>query len=253
MFNNMTLSDSAQQEGGLPSSVLFIVGLVVATVCLFLAMSLVEFQPTDQPLVTLVASNLEQSGVENPVTAVLLNFRSYDTLLEVAVLLIVALAVMPSGLQDAQQPFITVSKPRERSLVLEAFLRWLLPAIVVTSGYLLWTGASLPGGAFQAGALLAGAGILLLLAGHHSFNFNAPTARLLLVIGLAMFLLVGAGVILSSGIALAYPVAMSGILILVIEVAATLTIAAVLVLLFCALQIEPLGPQPNLGDKEKHL
>ncbi|TMN70681.1 hypothetical protein CWB87_24215, partial [Pseudoalteromonas maricaloris] len=104
-----------------------------------------------------------------------------------------------------------------------------------------------------AGALLAGAGILLLLAGHHSFNFNAPTARLLLVIGLAMFLLVGAGVILSSGIALAYPVAMSGILILVIEVAATLTIAAVLVLLFCALQIEPLGPQPNLGDKEKHL
>lgn len=252
MFNNMTLSDSAQQEADLPGSILLIVGMVVVAACLFLAISLVQFQSIDQPLVTLVASNLEQSGVENPVTAVLLNFRSYDTLLEVAVLLIVALAVMPFSLQVARQPFIKVSEPRKRSLILEAFLRWLLPAIVVTSGYLLWTGAALPGGAFQAGALLAGAGILLLLAGHHSFNFNAPTARLLLVVGLAMFLLVGAGVVLSSGIALAYPEVMAGTLILVIEVAATLTIAAILVLLFCALQIEPQHALANRVEEEKH-
>jgi multisubunit Na+/H+ antiporter MnhB subunit len=34
-----------------------------------------------------VADQLEKSGVTNPVTAVLLNFRGYDTLLEMVVLL----------------------------------------------------------------------------------------------------------------------------------------------------------------------
>ncbi|KAF7785686.1 hypothetical protein PRUB_a0042 [Pseudoalteromonas rubra] len=239
MFNDITLARNAEQQAGLSGGVLFVVGLVVGLVCLFLIFALINTPVAEQPLVALVASNLEQSGVQNPVTAVLLNFRSYDTLLEVAVLLIVALAVMPVSQEQSNQAFVTVSKPVQRRPVLEAFLRWLLPAIVVTSGYLLWTGAALPGGAFQAGALLAGAGILLLLAGHHSFNFNAMIARVLLVVGLAVFLLVGAAVIVSTGTALAYPVAWAGTLILIIEVAATLTIAAILVLLFCALHVAP--------------
>ena len=37
--------------------------------------------------------SLEQSGVSNPVTAVLLNYRGYDTLLEIAVLLLAIVAV----------------------------------------------------------------------------------------------------------------------------------------------------------------
>ncbi len=42
--------------------------------------------PTQAPgLNEAVASNLENSGVSNPVTAVLLNFRGYDTLLEMGV------------------------------------------------------------------------------------------------------------------------------------------------------------------------
>ncbi|WP_125780214.1 Na(+)/H(+) antiporter subunit B [Pseudoalteromonas rubra] len=252
MFNDLTLSRNTQQQASLPVGVLFLLVLAIAAACLFLIKALIDFGPAEQPLVTLVASNLAQSGVDNPVTAVLLNFRSYDTLLEVAVLLIVALSVIPASTEQSTLRFISVSVPTERSFVLEAFLRWLLPAIVVTSGYLLWTGAALPGGAFQAGALLAGAGILLLLAGHHSFNFNAPAARLLLVVGLAVFLLVGAAVILSSGIALAYPQAWAGILILVIEVAATLTIAAILVLLFCALQVEPPRAKYEGLIKEEH-
>jgi hypothetical protein len=38
-----------------------------------------------------VESKLHQSGVKNPVTAVLLNFRDYDTLLELTVLLLALL------------------------------------------------------------------------------------------------------------------------------------------------------------------
>ncbi|HBH35695.1 MAG TPA: hypothetical protein DDW45_04780, partial [Gammaproteobacteria bacterium] len=40
-----------------------------------------------------VRVNMEMSGVQNPVTAVLLNFRGYDTLLEMAVLLAALLGV----------------------------------------------------------------------------------------------------------------------------------------------------------------
>ena len=35
-----------------------------------------------------VAANMGESGVSHPVTAVLLNYRGYDTLLEIAVLLL---------------------------------------------------------------------------------------------------------------------------------------------------------------------
>jgi hypothetical protein len=46
--------------------------------------------------------HLAESGVSNPVTAVLLNFRSYDTLLEVAVLVVAMVAVwsMDRGSRD---------------------------------------------------------------------------------------------------------------------------------------------------------
>ena len=50
--------------------------------------------PFSDRMQRLVASNMAVSGVENPVTAVLLNFRGYDTLLEIGVLLLAALSVL---------------------------------------------------------------------------------------------------------------------------------------------------------------
>ena len=50
-----------------------------------------------------VEEKLDQSGAKNPVTAVLLNFRGYDTLLEVTVLLLAVLgarALAAAGPRD---------------------------------------------------------------------------------------------------------------------------------------------------------
>ena len=99
----------------------------------------------------LVAENLENSGVKNPVTAVLLNFRGYDTLLEMGVLLLALIAVWSIG--TAPQQCQT-----EPSAVLDILSRLLVPLLIMVSGYLLWVGANAPGGAFQAGAVLAAAG-----------------------------------------------------------------------------------------------
>lgn len=57
-----------------------------------------------------VAARLDASGARNPVTAVLLNFRGYDTLLEIGVLLLAALAVR-SVAADRNQTDTSIIEP----------------------------------------------------------------------------------------------------------------------------------------------
>jgi len=184
-----------------------------------------------------VAAKLETSGVSNPVTAVLLNFRGYDTLLELGVLLLALLGVWSLG-----------AAPERREpppgLVLELLSRLLVPLLILVAGYLLWVGAHAPGGAFQAGSVLATAGVLLLLAGWRlDSRFSGLPLRLALVAGLGMFLLVAVVLMLVGGRLLEYPPSFAGALILLIEAAATLSIAAALAALF-------LGGRPERGPQQ---
>jgi multisubunit Na+/H+ antiporter MnhB subunit len=181
-----------------------------------------------------VAENLESSGVSNPVTAVLLNFRSYDTLLEMGVLLVALLGVWSLG---------GIPEQRESSPgpVLDILSRLLVPLLILVAGYLLWAGAHSPGGAFQAGSVLAAAGVLLLLAG---WRLGARCAglplRITLVMGLGMFVVVGTVLILVGGRLLEYPPPFAAALILLIEAAASLSIGVTLAALF-------LGGRPETG------
>ena len=173
-----------------------------------------------------VAANLETSGVSNPVTAVLLNFRGYDTLLEMGVLLLALLAVWSLG---------GVPEQRESSpgLVLDMLSRLLVPLLMLVTGYLLWVGAHAPGGAFQAGSVLGAAGVLMLLAGwRFSARFAGLPLRIALVTGLGMFLTVGMVLILAGQHFLQYPLPFATALILLIEAAATLSIGITLAALF---------------------
>lgn len=171
-----------------------------------------------------VTANQQHSGVSNPVTAVLLNFRAYDTLLELAVLLCVALGILALG-----RPSVPVAAP---GAVLVSLIGILVPLLVLTAGYLLWVGAHAPGGAFQGGAVLAAAGILLLLRGHD--NWLPGPGLLSAALGAGLFLFVGAGVAmsLSGGVFLEYPEEWAGGIILLIEAMALLSIAATLVLAY---------------------
>jgi hypothetical protein len=110
--------------------------------------------------------------------------------------------------------------------------RLLPPVGIVIGAYLLWEGADGPGGAFQGGALLAAMWILAMMAG----LVAAPTVashwlRLAVVGGPALFLAIGlAGFVIADAF-LAYPVTWAKPLIIVIEVALVLSIAATLGLL----------------------
>jgi multisubunit Na+/H+ antiporter MnhB subunit len=177
-----------------------------------------------------VAANLDASGVAHPVTAVLLNFRGYDTLLEVAVLLLALLGVFAL----ARHADSHAHRPVPGHPVLQTLARLLAPLMLLVAGYLLWAGAHAPGGAFQAGAVLAAAGVLLRLAG--LLPAWASPGRLLrggLALGLLVFLAVAAAALLQGSL-LQYPIPGAGRLILLIEAGLTLSIGLILAGLYLA-------------------
>ncbi len=188
-----------------------------------------------------VLAHLEESGVRHPLTAVLLNFRGYDTLLEIGVLLAGALAVRAAGHppEHASAP----SDPVPSHPVLAALTRLLIPSLVLLAGWLLWAGAFRPGGAFQAGCVLGAAGILLVLAGRlpDTPGWSWPLA-LGLASGLAVFLAAAGLGLATQGALLAYPRAQAGLWILVIEAALAIAIGITIVQLY-------LGPPMPAGTE----
>jgi uncharacterized MnhB-related membrane protein len=176
-----------------------------------------------------VDAGIRRSGASNPVTAVLLNFRAYDTLLEIAVLLLAVAGVWSLG--PAPAPSRGTDSPP--GPVLLGLVRVLIPLMGVTAGYLLWIGTTAPGGAFQAGAVLGASGILLVVSG----IARAPTLRTwperaLIVTGFTAFLAVSLGVMAGHRHFLEYPPDWASHLILLIEALLTISIAAILVALF---------------------
>jgi len=214
----------ASRGGAVPPAVPWALGVLCLGLALMVAWAFAHALANGAPqrLAGEVLGRLSESGVTNPVTAVLLNFRACDTLLELGVLLVALLGIQALGPQ--RRPYA----PAEP--VLASLVRWLIPALILTGGYLLWVGAHAPGGAFQAGAVLAAGGVLLRLAGRRSAGLPGGAAlRLLSVGGVAAFLAVGLALLLAGRPFLGFPSAWAGALILLIEAAATLAIAVTLI------------------------
>ena len=181
-------------------------------------------------LPAMVEANMAQSGVTHPVTAVLLNFRGYDTLLEVAVLLLPLLGML------ALAPARSASADRAPvDPVLATLARLLAPLMILVAGYLLWAGAHQPGGAFPAAAVLAAAGVLLHLAGLLPAWASPGWVLRLGLAGAFLVFLAVAAALLAQGSLLQFPPAWAGALILLIEAGLTLSLGLVLAGLFLLL------------------
>ena len=213
------------------SLVVLVLSLASAFV-FFLSGAMLELGPTAIDLRAPVAAHLSESGVTHPVTAVLLNYRGYDTLLEIAVLLLALLAILAVVGEAPAQP------SRAAHPVLQALARLAAPLMIVVAVYLLWAGAFRPGGAFQAGAVLAAAAVLLHLAGLlRGWGFPPLRLRLGLAAGFAVFLTVAA-VLAMRGALLEFPPEEAGALILLIESALAFSLGLILAGLFLCLAHE---------------
>lgn len=200
--------------------------LLLSALTAWLGFTVLGLGPAPGDIVKLVGTNLDASGVSNPVTAVLLNFRGYDTLLEMAVLLLALIGVWSLG----ETP---LRWEAAEGTVLMHLPRLLVPVLTMAAGYLLWNGAHAPGGAFQAGSVLGAAGVLLLLSsGDLAARFMGLPLRVLLVTGLGLFVIAGLGMLTGGNQFLEYPLPLAASMILIIEATATLSIAATLAALF---------------------
>lgn len=112
-----------------------------------------------------VARALPEGGGSNIVNVILVDFRGFDTLVEITVLAVVALAVFAllrrfrpareSLGQPPQQAGQTATTIAHDLLVPGVLMRLMFPVSIVLSLYLLWRGHNLPGGGFVAGLVLA--------------------------------------------------------------------------------------------------
>ncbi len=174
-----------------------------------------------------LAEALPATGLANPITGVLIVFRNLDTVLEVAVLLAAYLAVR-ALLGERGTPLRLPPSPGGR--LVTSLVTVVAPLSLVVAVYLLRAGSQLPGGAFQAGALLAAAGVVLMLAGRLGGAVEAgPWVRAGLVVGTVVFSLVGLAMLALGQPLLAIPGTWA---VYLIEAAMMISIAITLVLLF---------------------
>jgi multicomponent Na+:H+ antiporter subunit B len=173
-------------------------GLTAAGVALVLfygMLALPRFGDPDAPPSTHVSpyyteNSVRDSNTPNTVTAVLTDYRGFDTLIETVVVLTAALACMlVIGAGRAKR---SVVRPFA-SLMLSNFLGPLIASLQLFLFYVIMHGHYSPGGAFQGGTLLACSFILPLLANAQgAFVVIGPrTAIVMAVLGVIIFAGVG--------------------------------------------------------------
>lgn len=183
------------------------------------------------PTLAEVRGALPGHFLENPVSAVLLDLRGWDTLMETVVLLMAFLGARVLFRESELAPLFDPS-PAHR-LHTQALVTLVTPVILLVALHVLWTGADAPGGAFQAGALLASLAVLHRLTGRlYPSLRTAPPTRVLLVAGPAAFCLFGILSGILGGSPLRYPDSGAYLVALVLEVSMMASIATALTLLF---------------------
>ena len=142
-------------------------------------------------------------GVPNVITGILLTYRAFDTLGEVAVLFMVAgaigLLLGAGGKERERAPIEQSVKATPPTEIVQNGADILVPLIAIFAAYIVMHGHLGPGGGFQGGAVMASCVLLLLLARP---DYRVKLAHLSVMESLAglLIVLVGiAGVILAGG------------------------------------------------------
>ena len=210
--------------------------LLAGTLCAMVTAALaavVLLLPAPAPtLAHEAAQGLAATGLGNPITAVLMAYRSFDTMLEKVVLVLAVVGVWslaPDRYWGGAPGAPRATRP-ESTL---AFLAQLLPPLGIIIGiHIVWVGADEPGGAFQGGAILAAMWMITMMAKlTEAPEVSALWLRLSLVAGPAMFLAIGIAGFAVAGGFLAYPAGFAKPLILFIEAFMTFSVAVTLAML----------------------
>jgi multisubunit Na+/H+ antiporter MnhB subunit len=235
----------ASESGALPGMRLKILAgvlsVLVAGALAFVGASLPPPAPSLAPEAAAAAAG-PGAGLGNPITAVLISYRAFDTMLVKVVLLLAVLGIWSVG-ADAAWGSAPAPLRRARpdgAMVLLAQI--LAPLGALIGVHIFWVGADAPGGAFQGGALLAAMWMVAMMARlAEAPRIDSRPLRLALIAGPAVFLVVGLAGIVTAGNFFAFPPEFAKPQILFIEAFMVLSVAV-------ALPMMVAGP-PDGGSK----
>jgi multisubunit Na+/H+ antiporter MnhB subunit len=172
------------------------------------------------------------AGLGNPITAVLMSYRSFDTMLEKIVLMLAVVGVWSVGADKAWGGAPAPLRRPEPYAPMVFLAQILAPVGVLIGVHIFWTGANAPGGAFQGGALIAAMWMITMMARLvEPPRIDAQWLRLALVAGPGVFLIVGLAGAITAGSFFAYPPSIAKPIILFIEAFMVLSIAGALPML----------------------
>ncbi len=141
----------------------------------------------------------EEAGAPNMVTAVLADYRSYDTLGEVVVIFTAGLACLlvlgaftPTNAGKKVDGEMAYSFGSD---VLDATARMLTPFIVLFATYVVVHGHTSPGGGFQGGAIFAAAVILVRLVRGAAPGLELRPSATIAVASIGVFVFFGTGLV----------------------------------------------------------
>lgn len=175
--------------------------LAVGSVLIWGTFALPPFGTADAPIHNHVApryiGSVAETGVPNMVTAVLADYRSFDTLGETTVVMVAAIGVLLllGGTRKR-----TGSEPGSDSamsldVILAVGIRLIVPFILLFALYVQFHGDYGPGGGFQAGVIAAAAVILIAITfGLRAARLIAPRPVIERLIPLGVLLFAGTGV-----------------------------------------------------------
>jgi multicomponent Na+:H+ antiporter subunit B len=145
----------------------------------------------------------QELGAPNVITGILLTYRAFDTLGEVAVLFMVAASVglaLGGDRPQREKPAENSSEEaRPSSEIVQSGAQILVPLISIFAAYIIMNGHLSAGGGFQGGAVLA-SGVLLMQLAYPQFQPNIDFLSITESAAGALFVLAGtAGLIVAGG------------------------------------------------------
>jgi len=152
----------------------------------------------------------EETGSENIVTSIILNYRGFDTNGEVTVIVTALMAVIAilTGVRDAGTKPAAEASRVAPSVIVRFIVRVLAPFILVFAVYVILNGHITPGGGFQGGTMLGALVIALtLVLGEHESAKLIPQRpiRIIQVIAPLTFVAVGLAGLIVWGDYLFFP------------------------------------------------
>jgi multicomponent Na+:H+ antiporter subunit B len=246
----LNLTKTRDYRGDNPNLVAALLAAAVGAALVWGSLVLPPFGAPDAPIHQHVAPRYIEGaatevGVPNIVTAVLADYRSFDTLGETTVVFVAGIAVL---LLLRRSPGARIDRPEDQQpmshdLILRVGTKLILPFILLFALYVQLHGDYGPGGGFQAGVIAAAAVILLgLTLGLRRARRIAPPGVVQAMIPLGVLIFAGAGVaaMLLGGDFLEYGVlaheAKEGhhLGILLVEAGVLVTVAGTMISLFYA-------------------